>query len=158
VIDMFCYRKYGHNEADEPSFTQPLMYKVIEKKESVLKLFSARLIAEGSSSAADVEQLLARVTQELETELKVAKAAAKRPTVGAGQGVWEGYLGGPDASVPEVATGVKREQLEWIGTKATSIPEGFHPHPKIERLFRSRQQMVKGEHPMDWGCAEMLAV
>jgi 2-oxoglutarate dehydrogenase E1 component len=158
VIDMFCYRKYGHNEADEPSFTQPLMYKVIEHKDSVLKVFSARLIAEGTTSAADVDQLLARVNQELETELKLAKAAAKRPTVGAGQGVWQGYLGGPDAAVPDVATGVQRGQLEWIGMKATSFPDTFHPHPKIERLFRSRQQMVRGEHAMDWGCAEMLAI
>jgi 2-oxoglutarate dehydrogenase E1 component len=158
VIDMFCYRKYGHNEADEPSFTQPLMYKVIEKKESVLKLYSARLIADGATTAADCDQLYARVNQELETELKLAKAAAKRPTVFAGQGVWQGYLGGPDAAAPDVDTGVKREQLDWIGAKATSLPETFHPHPKIERLFTSRQQMVKGAHPMDWGCAEMLAI
>jgi 2-oxoglutarate dehydrogenase E1 component len=158
VIDMFCYRKYGHNEADEPSFTQPLMYKVIERKESVLKLYSQRLIARGVTSAAFVEELQARINQELENELKLAKKAAKRPVVVAGQGVWQGYLGGPDASVPDVETGVGRERLEQIGKRATSIPDTFHPHPKIERLFKTRQQMVTGALPMDWGCAEMLAI
>jgi 2-oxoglutarate dehydrogenase E1 component len=157
VIDMFCYRKYGHNESDEPSFTQPVMYRVIERKPSVLKLYSERLIAEGTISPADVEELLASVNQELEVELKAAKAAAKRPTVTAGQGVWEGYLGGPDGGVPDVDTGVKREQLEWIGLKATSVPDTFRPHPKIDRLFKQRQAMVRGEHGLDWGCAEMLA-
>src|SRR6185503_6574482 len=97
VIDMFCYRKYGHNEADEPSFTQPLMYRVIERKESVLKLYSQRLIAEGTTAQADVESLLSSVNQQLEVELKAAKATARRPTVTAGMGVWEGYSGGPDA-------------------------------------------------------------
>jgi 2-oxoglutarate dehydrogenase E1 component len=158
VIDMFCYRKYGHNEADEPSFTQPLMYRVIERKESVLKLYSERLIADGTCTQEDIDALLHSVTQELEVELRAAKAAARRPMVTAGQGVWEGYLGGPDAGVPDVDTGVKREDLEWIGLKATSFPDTFHPHPKIERLFKQRQQMVRGEIPMDWGCGEMLAI
>jgi 2-oxoglutarate dehydrogenase E1 component len=158
VIDMFCYRKYGHNESDEPSFTQPLMYRVIEKKDSVLKVYSARLIGDGTASAGDVEQLLHSVNQELEVELKAAKAAARRPIVHAGLGVWEGYLGGPDASCPDVDTGVAREQLEWIGQRATSLPDTFHAHPKIERLFKQRQAMVRGELGLDWGCAEMLAI
>ena len=158
VIDMFCYRKYGHNESDEPSFTQPLMYRVIERKESVLKLYSASLVADGTCSAEDIEQLLHSVNQELEVELKAAKAAAKRPTVHAGLGVWEGYSGGPDKSVPDVDTGVAREQLEWIGQRATTVPETFHLHPKIERLFKQRQAMVRGEQGLDWGCGEMLAI
>jgi len=158
VIDMFCYRKYGHNEADEPSFTQPLMYKVIEHKDSVLKLYSQRLIERRVTTQPFVDELVAAVNHELENELKLAKATAKRPTVVAGQGVWQGYLGGADIAVPDVETGVKKDQIEWIGVRATSFPEGFHPHPKIERLFKTRQQMVKGEVPMDWGCAEMLAI
>jgi 2-oxoglutarate dehydrogenase E1 component len=158
VIDMFCYRKYGHNEADEPSFTQPLMYKVIEHKDSVFKAYSQRLIDKGVTTQPFVDELVAAVNHDHESELKLAKATAKRPTVGAGQGVWQGYHGGPDAAVPDVDTGVARDQLEWIGLRATTIPDGFHAHPKIERLFRTRQQMVKGQTPMDWGCGEMLAI
>ncbi len=158
VIDMFCYRKYGHNEADEPSFTQPLMYHVIEHKETVLNLFSSRLVADGTTTQEDVDALLHSVNQELEVELKAAKATARRPMVTAGQGVWQGYHGGPDTSVPDVDTGVKLADLEWIGHKATSLPDTFHPHPKIDRLFKQRQQMVRGETRLDWGCAEMLAI
>ncbi len=157
VIDMFCYRKYGHNENDEPSFTQPLMYRAIEHKESVVKIYADKLVGEGTTTQSDVDALLARVNQELESELKVAKATSKRPSQAAGQGVWKAYMGGPDRAVPDVDTGVARERLTDLSARANAVPPTFHPHPKIARLLEQRRQMGRGEHPFDWGGAEMLA-
>ena len=157
VIDMFCYRKYGHNEADEPSFTQPLMYKVIEKKESVVKIYAEKLVTDGTTTPGDVEALLSRVHQELEEELKVAKATSQRPTITAGQGVWKGYMGGPDRAVPDVDTGVPRERILQLAERANKLPDGFHPHPKIARLLDQRLAMARGDQPYDWAGAEMTA-
>jgi 2-oxoglutarate dehydrogenase E1 component len=157
VIDMFCYRKYGHNEADEPSFTQPLMYTAIEHHPSVVKIYADKLVGDGTTTPADVDALLARVHQELESELKLAKATSRRPGQAPGQGVWKGFVGGSDRSVPDVDTGVPRERLMALAERATELPPSFHPHPKIARLLEQRRQMGRGEHPFDWAGAEMLA-
>jgi 2-oxoglutarate dehydrogenase E1 component len=157
VIDMYCYRKYGHNESDEPAFTQPLMYQRIEQKEPLPKMYAERLIAEGVTTRADVDAMLQKIHDELEVELASAKKATSRPQIFHGQGVWAGYRGGPDASVPEVDTGIGRETLEKLGEMVTRLPEGFTPHPKIARLFETRRKMSKGEVPVDWGMGEILA-
>jgi 2-oxoglutarate dehydrogenase E1 component len=157
VIDMFCYRKYGHNEADEPSFTQPLLYRKIERKESIFSIYSRRLIAQGVVTEHEVMDMAKRLQTELEHELEQARAAAKRPEIEALLGVWEGYVGGADSSVPDVDTGVPRARLEEITERAIAVPEGFHPNPKIARLFKTRLAMGKGEQSVDWGMGEILA-
>ena len=156
VIDMFCYRKYGHNEGDEPSFTQPLLYRRIEQKEPISKLYADALIADGTLSRADVDAMQARYAEFLEGELAAARKGS-RPVPDAMHGVWAGYQGGPDEAVADVETGVSAEILAEIGVTSTAVPQGFTLHPKIQRLFQQRVAMSKGELPVDWGMGELLA-
>ena len=157
VIDLYCYRKYGHNEMDEPGFTQPVMYDRIQKKESVVEIYGKRLMAENVVSGADVLGMSERRNRALEDELASAKARTERPRIGALGGLWRGYLGGPAAAVPDVDTGVTREMIGNIAERITTVPAGFQPHGKIVRLLEQRAQMGRGERPLDWGMGEILA-
>ena len=156
IIDMFCYRKYGHNEADEPAFTQPALYDKIERKQSVRQVYGARLVADGVISQADVDALVTRHHQLLEAAFG-QKRERERPAVSAMRGIWSEYLGGPDAAVPEVDTGVVKETLTLITERITSLPEGFAAHAKILKLLATRRQMGSGQQPLDWGMGEALA-
>ncbi|CAN5888915.1 2-oxoglutarate dehydrogenase E1 component [soil metagenome] len=157
VIDMYCYRKYGHNENDEPSFTQPLMYDVIKHKASPVEIYSKRLVDEQVLSAEDVTAMTKRRVAELETELEAAKAANKRPEGPSMTAMWRGYRGGITDAPVDANTKVPREILSHIASAITEVPHGFTPHPKIERLLEQRAQMGRGERPLDWGMAELLA-
>src|SRR5205823_4073474 len=114
VIDLYCWRKYGHNEADEPSFTQPLLYRRIEQKESPFAVYARRLVDDGVLAPAEVTALTTRLAAELEAELTLARTNTKRPVIESFGGVWAGYTGGPEATIGEVATGVTLEQLTKI--------------------------------------------
>ncbi len=157
VIDMYCYRKYGHNENDEPSFTQPLMYEAIRQKASPVEIYSRRLVDEGLLTAADVTAMTQRRVAELEVELEAAKAANKRPEGPSMTAMWRGYRGGITDAPVDADTKVPREVLSLISDAMTEVPDGFTPHPKIERLLEQRSQMGKGERALDWGMAELLA-
>ncbi|HUH01016.1 MAG TPA: 2-oxoglutarate dehydrogenase E1 component [Kofleriaceae bacterium] len=157
VIDMFCYRKFGHNEMDEPSFTQPLMYKRVQEKRPVVELYSERLLADGVIERGDVEAMTASMRAALEEELTAAQATAKRPRVEAMRGVWSAYLGGPETLVADIDTGVARERLAEIAARITEIPEDFRAHSKIKRLMSQRAEMGRGERSLDWGMGELLA-
>jgi 2-oxoglutarate dehydrogenase E1 component len=158
VIDMFCYRKYGHNEMDEPAFTQPLMYRRIQRKQPVASQYADRLVADGAVAAADVAAMRQRQQAALEAELEQARASHKRPVVDALGGVWSGYVGGADAAAPDVDTGVPRATLTALAEACVRVPEGFTVNKKIERLFEQRIAMGRGERPLDWGMAEQLAL
>ena len=157
VIDLYCYRKYGHNEMDEPGFTQPVMYDRIQKKPSIVESYGKRLMEEGVVSGADVLAMTERRNRALEDELGAAKSKTERPRNQALTGLWRGYVGGPAAQVPDVDTAVARETLAAIAERVTTVPAGFRPHSKIVRLLEQRAQMGKGERPLDWGMAEILA-
>ena len=157
VIDLYCYRKYGHNEMDEPGFTQPVMYDRIQKKPSVVEIYGHRLIDDGVITQADIGGMVASRAAQLEAELAAARSATQRPRTVALTGLWRGYVGGKASAVPDVATGVPVERLATIAERMTSLPHGFTAHPKITRLLEQRAQMGRGERPLDWGMAEMLA-
>jgi len=157
VIDLYCYRKYGHNEMDEPSFTQPLMYERIQKKSSVVEIYGKQLQAESVVSETDVAGMTAARQRQLQGELEAAKASKQRPRAQAGTGLWRGYTGGPAKNGPDVDTAVSRERLGQIGAAISTPPPGFTPHNKIVRLLEQRGQMARGERLLDWGMAEMLA-
>ncbi len=157
VIDMYCYRKYGHNENDEPSFTQPLMYDVIKQKSSPVEIYSKRLVDEGVLSADEVVAMTSRRVAELEAELAAAKQATSRPSLPTMQAMWRGYRGGLQDVPDETDTRVPLQVLEHVTASMTELPQGFTAHPKIERLLEQRAQMGKGERPIDWGMAELLA-
>jgi 2-oxoglutarate dehydrogenase E1 component len=157
IIDMFCYRKFGHNEMDEPGFTQPLMYRRIQQKQPIDAIYAAKLIEEGVVSAQDVKEVRARFRGEYESELEAARAAGKRPIISSFGGIWAGYLGGPAINVPDVPTGVSLERLREISERMNAVPEGIQVHPKVKKLLEERLKMGRGERDLDWGMGEMLA-
>jgi 2-oxoglutarate dehydrogenase E1 component len=157
VIDLYCYRKYGHNEMDEPGFTQPVMYERIQKKPSVVETYGKHLMAQNVVTGHDVLHMTEVRNRELEDELGAARSAKSRPRTQALTGLWRGYEGGPAANVPDVDTTVTREALSTIAERMTTVPAGFQPHTKIVRLLEQRAQMGKGERPLDWGMAEVMA-
>jgi 2-oxoglutarate dehydrogenase E1 component len=157
VIDMYCYRKYGHNENDEPSFTQPLMYDAIKNKASPVEVYAERLIAEGAVTRDDVTTLTRKRVGELDLELEAAKKGKERPAAHAFAGMWRGYRGGILKEPELVDTRVPRAQLSAIAEAITTLPAGFTAHPKILRLLEQRAQMGRGERQIDWGMGELLA-
>ncbi|MGE5183492.1 MAG: 2-oxoglutarate dehydrogenase E1 component [Acidobacteriota bacterium] len=157
VIDMYCYRKYGHNENDEPAFTQPLMYDRIKVKPSPVEVYAKHLVGEGVVTPDEVTAMTQRRVAELEAELEAAKAAKLRPEGASMTAMWRGYRGGIADAPEDVETRVMRPLLESLAQSMTEIPPGFTPHPKIVRLLDQRAQMGRGERPLDWGMGELLA-
>jgi 2-oxoglutarate dehydrogenase E1 component len=155
VIDMFCFRKYGHNEGDEPAFTQPLLYQKIEAHPTVREIYARSLEQRGVINRDDAAWIVKRREQHLDSEF--ARERAARPAITTGGGVWRGYAGGPDRAAPDVETGVGREALTRITERLTTLPDGFRAHPKIARVLQQRARMGRGEEPLDWGMAEALA-
>lgn len=157
VIDMLCYRRYGHNEGDEPRFTQPLMYQLIDQKPTVREVYVKKLIESGQISQSEADQLKenrqAVLAEALEEE---RKGDYLKPPRAMG-GVWTPYIGGPDKNVPEVKTSVPREVLLDLATRLAELPPGFDANAKVKAVLdRRREQVTKGE-PFDWGTAEHLA-
>ena len=155
VIDMYAYRHYGHNESDEPMFTQPLMYKEIKKRESVRNGYLERLQGEISQEEADV--IAAHKRQYLEDELAAARAPNYQFSYQAYQGIWSGYKGGSDLDVPEVATAISAARAKQLLQQLSEVPEGFKVNSKIKRFLQARAAMAQGAQALDWSAAEALA-
>jgi len=157
VIDMYAYRRYGHNEGDEPEFTQPRMYAAIKQRKSVRDGYLDHLLALGEVTQEEADRI-ARVRRErLERDLSVARSPEYQPHGNALTGKWAGYRGGDDAGVEEVDTGVASATLARLLDAQTRLPGGFTPHPKIARLLGQRREMAEGKRPLDWAAAESLA-
>ena len=157
VIDMYCYRKYGHNEADEPRFTQPLMYALIDIKPTVLEAYVQRLVEAGHVTRAEADAIARDRKAKLEAALAEARKGDFHQMPEAMGGVWTGYLGGLDRAVPEVKTGVPRATLLDLLEKTTKIPEGFHANSKARKILELRLERAKTDQLLDWGTAEQLA-
>lgn len=157
VIDMWCYRRYGHNEGDEPAFTQPVMYEAIRARKSVREGYLDNLLKMGGVTRDEAEEIAVRRRSHLEDALSVAKARDFAYEHDSGRGLWHGYQGGPDVQVPDVDTRVDLAQLRRLLEAQTVVPEGFKPHPKIERFLQLRAEMARGERGLDWGAGEALA-
>lgn len=159
VIDLYCYRKYGHNEGDEPRFTQPKMYAAIDQKKTVREVYISKLLKLGSVTSEQAEEMATRKKDALEKALAEAKAGGFDLVPTWMLGLWDGYRGGADADTPDVATAVPREQLEELLRGLIRLPEGFKPHPRLKRFVLDKQRDIleKGE-PIDWGTAENLAI
>ena len=159
IIDMFCYRRYGHNEGDEPSFTQPLMYEVIRRRKSVRESYLDYLQELGGVDQETAERIKQERTQDLEDELSKAKDPTfKWRGPRTGEGFWNAFKGGADQDVPEVATAVPSEKLTAWMHKSAEIPADFKIHKTLRRIFKNRQKMATGEKPIDWGGAEAAAL
>ncbi|WP_208435483.1 2-oxoglutarate dehydrogenase E1 component [Bartonella phoceensis] len=157
VIDMFCYRRYGHNEGDEPSFTQPLMYKAIRGHKTTLQLYGDQLIAEGVVSSEEIEQQEKLWRDKLEVEFE-ASASYKPNKADWLDGSWTGLKA--SSSTDEQysgTTGVELKTLKEIGEKLVEIPEGFHVHKTIQRFLNNRAKIFETGEGVDWATAEALA-
>ena len=157
VIDMWCYRRHGHNESDDPSFTQPVMYSAIRKRKSVRDGYLENLLKLGGVSREEADELSVRRRAHLERELSEAKSPEYAYKTDFGRGVWHGYLGGPERSVPEPDTSLPLKSLQTLLRIQTEIPPDFTPHPKIVKFVESRREMVDGHKPLDWGAGEAVA-
>jgi len=155
VIDMFCYRRFGHNEGDEPMFTQPLMYQKIKGHPSTLKIYSDRLVAEGLLTSDEVDQRLKGFQDKLEGDFEAANSF--RPNKADWlDGRWSG-LGKAEGEARRGDTDVALDDLKNIGMKLTEIPEGFTAHKTITRLMGNRRKMIEAGEGIDWAMAEHLA-
>ncbi|WP_144751793.1 MULTISPECIES: 2-oxoglutarate dehydrogenase E1 component [Bartonella] len=157
VIDMFCYRRYGHNEGDEPSFTQPLMYKAIRNHKTTLQLYSDQLVAEGVLALEEIEQKKKHWRDKLEAELE-ASASYKPNKADWLDGSWTGLKASTSADEQQCgATGVELKTLQEIGKKLVEIPEDFHVHKTIQRFLSNRAKIFETGEGVDWATAEALA-
>jgi 2-oxoglutarate dehydrogenase E1 component len=154
VIDLVCYRRHGHNEADEPAATQPLMYQVIRKKPTARQLYADKLTAEGVLTAADAAAMMEQYRDGLDEGKPQARAAlgliGNKFTVD-----WSEYLGA-DWSEP-VKTAVDMGRLRALGKAITSYPADWVLHPRVLAVMQARERMVSGDLALDWGAAENLA-
>ncbi|MCC6659269.1 MAG: 2-oxoglutarate dehydrogenase E1 component [Phycisphaerales bacterium] len=154
-VDMYCFRKYGHNEGDEASFTQPLLYALIKRKPSVLKVYAERLLAEGVISEADMTAIRKRLDDAFEAAQKAAKTTPYDPTIDPGSAKWKGM--GKKFSFDPVETGVPTERLGEVCGALGRVPEGFHLNPKLKHLLAQRAEIAAGG-PVSHADAELLAV
>jgi len=157
VIDMFCYRRFGHNEGDEPSFTQPLMYKKIRSHPSTLEIYSKKLISEGVVTEGEVEKMKADWRARLDAEFEAAQSYKPNKADWL-DGRWAGLKAASDAEDPRRGdTGVKLETLREIGRKITKVPDGFAIHRTVQRFLDARAKAIESGEGIDWATAEALA-
>ncbi len=153
VIDLVCYRRHGHNEGDDPSYTQPLMYALIDAKRSVRKLYTESLVRRGDISLEEAERSLDDFSARLQAALDETRAEAE--AVGETAAVLSPFVV-PELHIPSVETGVDAAVLAQVAARVRSVPEGFVLHPKLARQFEQRDKMV-ADGEVDWALGEALA-
>jgi len=155
VVDMFCYRRFGHNEGDDPTFTQPLMYSKIRALKSTREIYSERLIAEGVIDQAAVDAEVARFEAFLDAEFETGKTfeAQKADWM---DGQWQG-IGQPDGEERRGETSVPAAKLADLGHKLTTIPNSVDMHKTLKRVIDGRREMITTGENIDWATAESLA-
>ncbi|WP_439923302.1 2-oxoglutarate dehydrogenase E1 component [Nitrobacter sp. JJSN] len=157
VIDMFCYRRHGHNEGDEPSFTNPMMYKKIAAHPSTLELYAKRLTAEGVITEAEIEKLKADWRARLDTEFE-AGTGYKPNKADWLDGKWAGLkLADQEEEPRRGVTGVDIVTLKEIGRSITQVPDGFRVHRTVQRFLENRAKAIDSGAGLDWATAEALA-
>jgi len=150
VVDLVCYRRHGHNEGDDPSYTQPLMYRAIDAKRSVRKLYTEALIRRGDLTLEEAERALEDFQEKLQAVLDEVR---ERPVPALTRLAPATIPEDPDAP----PTGVDERTLRLVAARTTSVPEGFTIHPKLARQFAARDELVAGGQ-VDWALAEALAI
>ncbi|WP_426027012.1 2-oxoglutarate dehydrogenase E1 component [Brevundimonas sp. TWP2-3-4b2] len=155
VVDMFCYRRFGHNEGDDPTFTQPLMYSKIRALPSTREIYSKRLVAEGVIDQAAVDAEVARFEAFLDAEFDAGKAfeAHKADWM---DGQWQG-IGLPEGDERRGETSVPAAKLADLGHKLTTIPNAVDVHKTLKRVIEGRREMITTGQNIDWATAESLA-
>ncbi|MGH6816523.1 MAG: 2-oxoglutarate dehydrogenase E1 component [Hyphomicrobiaceae bacterium] len=155
VVDMFCYRRRGHNESDEPAFTQPLMYRKIAAHPTVAKIYAERLIEEGVSTPADVTRMREGYRSHLDSEF--AASQSYKPNKADWRDDRWSELGLPEDEVRRGNTGIAVETLKKVGRRIAALPQEFNAHKTVQRLLDRRREMVETGESIDWAMAEHLA-
>ncbi|CAL2242696.1 unnamed protein product [Prunus armeniaca] len=155
VVDLVCYRRFGHNELDEPSFTQPKMYKVIRNHPSALTIYQNKLLESGQVTKEDIERIQNKVNSILNEEFVASKdyVPQKRDWLSSH---WSGFKS-PEQISRILNTGVKPEILKSVGKAVTALPETFKPHRAVKKNYEQRAQMIETGEGIDWAVAEALA-
>jgi len=151
VIDLVGYRRHGHSEVDDPTVTQPLLYKAIKDHPPLWEVYAEDTGIKDAQARADA------VRAEFEAAQAKAKSIRKKPLLRTLPSYWDTYKGGRFKPQFEVETGVPAEELRELSTKLTTAPEGFHVHPKVKKLLEQRAEMGEGKRTLDYGMAEALA-
>jgi 2-oxoglutarate dehydrogenase E1 component len=156
VIDLYAYRRWGHNEGDEPRFTQPQMYAEIDRRPGVREQYLHRLLEIGKITEAEAEEISKERTEKLEREFEASKNETFVPDTQTLAANWSEYFGG-DEPVDPVDTTVEVEKLSSLLDSLTRLPEGFASHKKLKRLVSQKREMAAGKIPLDWAAAEGAA-
>ena len=158
VINMTCYRRFGHNEGDEPAYTQPLMYDIIRKHPTLREIYSRQLIQSGVCDQAYTDSLLANRMNELQQIFEETKTNPPKHNVFKFEGAWTGLKKATQADIEKpCVTSVDLKELQKVGTLLSTIPKDFNLHPKLTKLIDTRRAMSEGKEGVDWGMAELLA-
>jgi 2-oxoglutarate dehydrogenase E1 component len=152
VIDLIGYRRHGHSEVDDPTTTQPVLYRKIAALPPLWKSYGSALGIDP-----DAGGTISRIREDFDREFDEAKALKATPRLYELPGYWSAYEGGPYLPARELNTGVSPERLRELSERINTLPREFKPHPKIARLLEERRRMGGGERPVDWGMAEALA-
>jgi 2-oxoglutarate dehydrogenase E1 component len=157
-IDLLCYRKYGHNEGDEPRFTQPLLYKAIAGHSNPREIYNQKLLSQGAMEADLAREMENDFKDMLQVSLDEARKKEKQRFIKHAEGNWSGlHFAGNHEVVESPDTGVPRKKLLEIGDRITALPEGKNFFSKIQRLFADRKTMITEGKRIDWAMAEHLA-
>jgi len=154
VIDLVCYRRHGHNEADEPAATQPMMYQIIRKMQTARAKYAATLESKGIIKAGDANRAMDEYRGKLDAGEQVADVFEKALT-NEHAAAWAAFTSNRSPEEPDTA--VKLEKISALADQLHDIPEEFKLHPRVEKIIESRRQMAQGKIPMDWGFAETMA-
>ena len=164
VIDMYCFRRHGHNEGDEPRFTQPVMYQWVDRQPSVRESYVKNLIELGDIDAATADRIADECRERLEAGLNAARGGEADESNKAARAaqleldaIWSRYHGGYWRLAEEVKTGVPTDRLSALLRATTQVPEGFVINRKLERIVAQRVEMADGSKPLDWSAGEALA-
>ncbi len=150
VVDLVGFRRFGHSEIDDASFTQPVLYRTIESHPPLWESYARKL-------GTDPKPKVAEVRRGYEEAQEKAEGLDKKPLYYSLPNYWAHFVGGPYDAACEVDTGVERGGLAAVTEALTRVPEGFHVHPKVQRLLDQRGEMGEGKRPLDYGMAEALA-
>ena len=156
VIDMWCYRRFGHNEGDEPAFTQPKMYKAIADHPTVCQLYANQLIAEGVVTEEQVAEIQAKVRAQLDADFE-ASTSYKPNKADWLEGKWQGKTTAPSAEERRGKTDVSMDLLKEVGNAISTVPEDFNLNSKLKRFFGNRKKAIESGEGIDWATGESLA-
>jgi 2-oxoglutarate dehydrogenase E1 component len=158
VINMICYRRYGHNEGDEPAYTQPLMYEIIRKHPTLREIYAKHLVQTAVCDAGFAETLITDQMAHLQKIYEQAKTQPPKVKTFKFEGTWQGLKKGSLADIQKkIKTSIDSDELKKIGKLIAEVPTTFNLHPKLNKLLETRKNMALGNEPCDWGMGELLA-